>query len=156
MKKFMIKFFGYMFYGIKYLKMAENGRLSMPTNAFNDSIQTSDKNLISNFYLTPGKDNCIYIFSPNQFNLFKNKMQNSIANNVSKVEFDRAFFSSISYEKVDKQNRIAVNDSLKKYAKIKTDVVLIGLENRIELWAKEIWDKFNNTILSVDIFNKEI
>jgi MraZ protein len=32
---------------------------------------------------------------------------------------------------------------LREYARIERDVVIIGAVNRVELWAKEVWDQYN-------------
>ena len=40
----------------------------------------------------------------------------------------------------DKQGRILVPASLRKYADLQKDVVLTGMDTRIELWSAEKWD----------------
>ena len=42
----------------------------------------------------------------------------------------------------DSQGRILLPQNLKDYAEIKKDVVVVGVSNRIEIWAKNKWDEF--------------
>ena len=44
----------------------------------------------------------------------------------------------------DKQGRILVPASLRKYADLQKDVVLTGMDTRIELWSAEKWDVEND------------
>lgn len=44
----------------------------------------------------------------------------------------------------DKQGRILVPVSLRKYADLQKDVVLTGMDTRIELWSAEKWDVEND------------
>jgi MraZ protein len=56
--------------------------------------------------------------------------------------FNRLFFSGASEVICDKQGRILIPDYLKSYAEVKTDVMIVGVSSRIEIWAKEKWQGF--------------
>ena len=47
-------------------------------------------------------------------------------------------------QEFDKQGRILVPASLRKYADLQKDVVLTGMDTRIELWSAEKWDVEND------------
>ena len=47
----------------------------------------------------------------------------------------------------DAQGRIRIKDSLLDYAGLKSEVVLVGVFKRFELWSPEIW-KLNNSDIS--------
>ena len=60
--------------------------------------------------------------------------------------FNRIYFSGAGEVTCDKQGRILVPQFLKDFAKIKSDVVIVGVSNRIEIWSKELWrDFYSNT-----------
>ena len=40
----------------------------------------------------------------------------------------------------DNQGRILIPGNLKEYARIKTDVIIVGNGFYIEIWEKEIWE----------------
>ena len=43
----------------------------------------------------------------------------------------------------DKQGRALIPAPLREYAGLDTDVVIVGLEGRAEIWDKEKWDELN-------------
>jgi len=51
----------------------------------------------------------------------------------------RFFISAASECPVDPQGRILIPPSLREYAGLKRDVVLVGITRRIEIWARERW-----------------
>ena len=59
-------------------------------------------------------------------------------------QFKRFFMSGATECELDKQGRILVPASLRKYADLQKDVVLTGMDTRIELWSAEKWDVEND------------
>ena len=52
------------------------------------------------------------------------------------------FFGGAFEVSCDKQGRVILPQYLKEYGDIKNAVVLVGVSNRIEIWAREIWKKY--------------
>ena len=51
---------------------------------------------------------------------------------------------------IDKQGRILVPPSLREYAGLARDVVVVGMTRRFELWSRERWDDvFRNAQLKL-------
>lgn len=46
----------------------------------------------------------------------------------------------------DKQGRALIPAPLREYAGLKTDIVITGLGGRAEIWDKESWDEYNNSL----------
>ena len=57
-------------------------------------------------------------------------------------KFNRLFFSGACDVVCDKQGRILIPEYLKSYGEIGEHVVIIGVSDRIEIWAKEKWNSF--------------
>ena len=55
--------------------------------------------------------------------------------------FKRYFFGSASEGTFDKQGRVNVPASLRKAAHLEKDVVLVGVQDRVEIWDKELWEE---------------
>jgi MraZ protein len=60
-------------------------------------------------------------------------------------KFNRLFFSGAAQVAVDRLGRILVPKLLRDDATIKQDVVIVGVSNRIEIWAKDKWQAFFET-----------
>ena len=56
----------------------------------------------------------------------------------------RKFLSSAFEAEEDGQGRILLPKELISYAGITKNIVFVGVGNRIEIWAEEIWDKENS------------
>jgi MraZ protein len=54
-------------------------------------------------------------------------------------KFNRLYFSGAIQVECDTQGRILLPKYLKDFADIKRDIMIIGVSNRIEIWAKEMW-----------------
>ena len=51
----------------------------------------------------------------------------------------RMTFANACDCELDKQGRILISGTLRKYAGIDKDAVLVGMGNRIEIWSGEMW-----------------
>ncbi len=54
---------------------------------------------------------------------------------------------------IDSQGRILIPQSLRSYASLDKDVVLIGMLNRFEVWSKEVWGS-EESLKSYEEFQK--
>ena len=52
------------------------------------------------------------------------------------------FFSNASDIEIDKQGRVQIPLRLAKKLNFSKEVIIVGVANRLELWAKERWDSF--------------
>ncbi len=55
--------------------------------------------------------------------------------------FQLNFFGSASEGSFDKQGRVLVPPSLRKAAHLEKDVVLVGVQDRVEIWDRALWEE---------------
>lgn len=118
-------------------KMDEKGRVIMPSK-FREELGHS-------FFVTKGMENCLFVFDNDEWEELGEKINDS--SQLSRKEsrgFARLFYAGASNSSFDKQGRILIPNHLREYANITKDVVIIGVAKRIEIWAKESWDAYNN------------
>jgi MraZ protein len=96
------------------------------------------------FVMTKGLDNCLFVYSINEWRVVEEKLKTLPMTNKDARAFVRFFFAGASECEIDKQGRTLVPSNLKEYAIIDKDVVIIGVSTRIEIWSLEEWNKFNN------------
>lgn len=97
------------------------------------------------FFVTKGMENCLFVFDNDEWEELGEKINDS--SQLSRKEsrgFARLFYAGASNSSFDKQGRILIPNHLREYANITKDVVIIGVAKRIEIWAKESWDAYNN------------
>ena len=82
-----------------------------------------------------------------------NDLRESLKGKPSKIALpvERFIFGSACEAEPDKQGRIAIAPALRSYAGITCVVVVVGINDRAEIWDKESWEKYNNVTTPDDI-----
>lgn len=65
---------------------------------------------------------------------------------VKTAGIQRFLFGSAFEVEPDKQGRVLIPAPLREYAGLQTDIVIVGLEGRAEIWDKQKWDGFNDAL----------
>ncbi|SHI62161.1 division/cell wall cluster transcriptional repressor MraZ [Lutispora thermophila] len=125
-----------MFIGEYRHSLDNKNRLIMPAK-FRDELGSS-------FVMTKGLDNCLFIYSMEEWRNIENKLKTLPMTNKDARAFVRFFFAGATECEVDKQGRVLIPANLKEFAKIDKDVVIIGVSTRLEIWSIDEWNKFNN------------
>ncbi|MGR3311662.1 MAG: division/cell wall cluster transcriptional repressor MraZ, partial [Candidatus Brocadiales bacterium] len=113
----------------------EKSRLSIPS-AWRKHLETE-------LYVTRGLEQCLFIFSSQQFNENIQQVQQLPFTDKNARFFMRIFSSGASQPaELDKQGRILIPQSLKNFAEIDKEVILVGMVTRIELWSPKHWNTF--------------
>ena len=94
------------------------------------------------FYITRGLDQCLFVFTEETWKVQEKKFRDMPFTRSESRRFNRIFFSGAVDVVCDKQGRILIPEYLKSYAEILEEVVIIGVSDRIEIWAKEKWQGF--------------
>lgn len=142
-----------MFMGEYHHTIDEKGRLILPSKIRYD--------LGENFVVTRGLDNCLFIYPKDEWTEIINKYK-SLPNTKDARNFMRFFLSGATILEFDKQGRINIPDVLVKFANLKKDCVIIGVNERLEIWSKENWENFmstnedNFTDIADNLFAKDI
>ncbi len=93
------------------------------------------------FVVTKGLDGCLFVFDNAEWTAFEEKLQKLPSlTNPDVRKFIRFFMAGASEVEVDKQGRILIPASLKEFAALEKDVVLIGAGSRVEIWSKERYE----------------
>ena len=127
-----------MFYGEYLHTIDRKGRLILPSK-FRESAKN---NFIEKFFVTRGLDGCLFMFSEEEWHNQEQKFKSLPITKQQARTFNRIYFSGAVDLVVDKQGRILLPQFLKDFAKIKREVMIIGVSNRIEIWSKEKWQEF--------------
>lgn len=127
-----------MFYGEYLHSIDRKGRLILPAK-FREAAKG---NFIERFFVTRGLDGCLFMFSEEEWRSQENKFKSIPFTKQQARTFNRLYFSGALEVNFDTQGRILLSQYLKDYAQIKRDVVIVGVSNRIEIWAKDKWQEF--------------
>lgn len=92
--------------------------------------------------LTRGLDGCLFIYPNRDWQLFMEKMNNLPLGQKKARDFKRFMLSGAGEVEIDEMGRILISDSLKKYAHLEKSAVVIGVQDRIEVWDESNWNKY--------------
>ena len=123
-----------MFMGEYHHNIDEKGRLIMPAKFRND---LKDKIII-----TRGLEKCLYVYSLEDWDKLVSKLNTLPFTKKDARIFIRSFFSGAAQIEVDRQGRINITSPLIDHAGLTKECVIIGANDRIEIWSKDEWDKF--------------
>ena len=113
----------------------EKGRLIIPSK-FREEIGNS-------FVVTRGLDGCLFVYSLIEWEKIVSKLKTLPFTKKSARTFTRFFLSGATVCEFDKQGRINLVSTLIEYAKLKKECVIIGVNDRLEIWDLDL---FNNLI----------
>lgn len=88
------------------------------------------------FYLAMGSDACLAIYPQGTWDRFTEKFA-SLPMSQSKAM--RPLFANAAKCELDSQGRIVVPQKLRKYAGLEKEAVIIGVNDRAEIWAADTW-----------------
>jgi MraZ protein len=123
-----------MFLGTHAPKLDEKGRLFLPAK-YRDELSAG-------VVITKGQERCLYVFPLEEFTRITEALRNEPVTAKGVRDKIRILFASASDEVPDKQGRITVPPSLRTYAGLQRDCVVIGANTRLEIWDAEAWEAY--------------
>ncbi len=127
-----------MFYGEYEHGIDNKGRLILPARI----REVAKENGVDKFFVTRGLDKCIFMFAESEWRLQENKFKSLSFTKEQARHFNRLFFSGAVEVIPDRQGRFIIPQYLKDFAGIKSDAIVIGVANRIEIWELQAWRAF--------------
>ena len=86
-----------------------------------------------------GQERCVYLFPQAEFRRVAMQIQHTSLGNKAAREYLRVLLSGAVDQTPDKQGRVLVPQMLRDYAKLGSDIVVIGVGTRAEIWDKKAW-----------------
>lgn len=125
-----------MFVG-EYLRTRDSkGRIFIPAKLRED---IAGKIIISRGF----DEQCLFLYTKENWNKLEQKIFAGPVARADTQEFARVFFGKANEEEIDPQGRIKIPQNLADFAELGKDVVLVGVSERIEIWAKDKWEKYS-------------
>lgn len=112
----------------------KKGRVTLPAS-FREALQGQE------VVVTKGMDPCLFLFTKDQFDVFRQKVKQMGITSTRTRRFRRHFFSSAVDIKLDGMGRINIPQYLRDYAGLTGDVIVAGADSYIEIWDAERWEQ---------------
>ncbi|MDP3244946.1 MAG: division/cell wall cluster transcriptional repressor MraZ [bacterium] len=92
--------------------------------------------------ITRGLEDCLFVYSMADWQEFADKLSKLPLSQESARSFARLMFSGAMEVELDDLGRVLIPEYLKSHAQLKKEAVIIGAGNRLEIWDKEKWEKY--------------
>jgi MraZ protein len=122
------------FLGTHTPRLDEKGRLILPAKYREE--------LSAGLVLTKGQERCLYVFPGTEFGRITEALRTAPVTAKAVRDYSRVFFASASDEELDKQGRITIPLTLREYAGLQRDCVVIGANTRLEIWDATAWTSY--------------
>jgi MraZ protein len=115
------------------------------------------------FVVTRGLEGCLFVYSKLEWDNLVAKLKTLPFTKKDARAFLRFFLSGAMECQVDKQGRVALPTPLVSYANLKKECVVIGVNDRLEIWSNDAFNDYfkqneeNISDLAEDLFlNMEV
>ncbi len=123
-----------MFMGEYQHSVDAKGRLIVPAK-FREALGET-------FVVTRGLDNCLFGYPMDEWRKLEEKLKGLPMTKKDTRAFARFFFSGATEVEIDKQGRINIPSTLMQHAHLVKECVVLGVSNRIEIWARDAWETY--------------
>ena len=116
----------------------------------------------NNFIITRGIENCLFVYSEENWAKITNKLNSLPFTKKDARTFNRFFMSGATDVELDKQGRVNISKPLIDYANLLKDCVIIGTGDRLEVWSQESWESFFDSTkdsmsdIAENLFNESV
>lgn len=128
------------FTGTHVRTLDDKCRLAVP-KSFRDTF-CADIATTARVVIAPETEQALALFSEVQFQLRAEEVRSCAKNNQDARTYLRLYFSQAESVEIDKQGRIRLPERLMQFAGLQQEVVLLGVNDRVELWDRVRWDRF--------------
>lgn len=94
------------------------------------------------FVITRGLEKCLFVYSLTEWEKIVKRLRSLPFTNKDARNFTRFFLSGAAECEFDKQGRINITSPLVRYADLIKECVIIGANDRLEIWSEDSWCNF--------------
>jgi MraZ protein len=127
-----------MFRGSSFHTIDSKGRIIIPAR-FRDVIKTDG----SNGLIVSRMDRSLVAYTFDEWGKIESRILSLAEKSDNMRRFRRVFIGGAFECSCDKQDRILIPPMLRQYAEFDKEVVLVGVLDHFEIWARENWEKEN-------------
>jgi MraZ protein len=90
-------------------------------------------------YLSQYHDRCLALWTPEEFDKKLTEMEQLQDSGREERNLARVWASGSTEVEVDRQGRLPIPGYLREFARLESDVLVMGAINRVELWDPSVW-----------------
>lgn len=127
-----------LFRGSSFHTIDPKGRIIIPSR-FRDVVGTEEKGGI----MISRLDKSLSGYTYDQWEIIEQKILSMAEKSENIRRFRRVFIGGAFDCTWDRQGRILIPPSLRQYAELEKEIVLVGVLDHFEIWSRENWEQEN-------------
>ena len=135
--------------GSSYHTIDPKGRVIIPAR-FRDALKNG-----ANGVVISQMDECLVAYANEEWEKIEAKILSLAEKSENMRRFRRVFVGGAFHCAWDKQDRILIPPTLRQYASLEKEIVMVGVLDHFEIWSKENWEK-ENLHLAEDLKKEEV
>ena len=125
-----------MFRGSSSHTIDPKGRLIIPAR-YREAIKAGGTDGL----MITGWDNCLYAYTHDGWGEQERKILHMSEKSEAMRRFQRLFIGRAHDCRCDAQGRVLIPPTLKQYAGLEKEIVLVGVLYRFEIWSRPTWEQ---------------
>ncbi len=98
--------------------------------------------LADGLFITKSFDNCLLVYTKSDWFELVDKVRALPTAKASVRNFQRFLIGSAVEGEISRQGRISIPQNLREFGGLDKDIVIVGVANKLEIWAKERYERF--------------
>jgi len=124
--------------GVFSRSIDEKLRVAIPKR-LRDALESGSQQGI---YITPGTDQSLAIYTEEAFARLAERLAHASPTRQDVRTFNRLFYARAQRVELDSQGRVRIPPELAGLAQLEKEVVLLGVQDHVELWAAQRWQAY--------------
>jgi len=99
----------------------------------------------ASLFVAPGTDDSLVLYTEEAFSQLAKRLAGVSPTQKDVRAYMRLFFARAAQVEIDGQGRIRIPQELANLAQLSKEIVLLGVQDHMELWAAERWEAYLST-----------
>ena len=139
-----------MFRGSSTHNLDPKGRIIIPSR-FRNVIRAGGGDTV----MITRMDKSLFAYALDEWGRIEEKILALAEKSDAMRRFRRVFIGGAFECACDKQGRVLVPPSLRDYAQLEKEIILVGVLDHFEIWSKDNWEK-ENQLMESDMLKEEV
>ncbi|MFT6268576.1 MAG: MraZ protein [Alphaproteobacteria bacterium] len=125
-----------MFRGANAINLDTKGRLTVPTRYRQSLMDDCQGQLVCT---VDNRQSCLLLYPLPEWDIIEEKISKFSTMNPDERRIQRLLIGYATDVDMDKSGRVLIASTLRQYANLDKEIMLVGQRNRIEIWSQDTW-----------------
>lgn len=135
-----------MFRGLHSINLDAKGRLAIPTKYREPLAHVCNSKLVATI---DTEERCLLIYPTNEWDIIQEKIEALPSFNAAARRIQRLLIGHATDLELDSNGRVLLPNTLREYADLSKESMLVGQGKKLELWSKSLWESRRDEYLDI-------